>query len=108
MDEQFAEQRQKEISDNKVVVYGKGTKLMPMCGFTAQVVEIMKRTGHPFELVNVLDDPDFRPKMKEFSSWPTFPQIYVAGELIGGCDIAMEMFESGELEKLLQETFTSE
>lgn len=108
MDSTFAEQRKKEIAENKVVVYGKGTKLMPMCGFTAQVVEVFKRLGKPFEVVNVLDDPEFRPQMKEFSSWPTFPQIYIDGELVGGCDIALEMYNSGELEQLLQKAFPSE
>src|SRR5690242_6695637 len=89
------------IDANRVVVFMKGTKHFPQCGFSARVVEILKRCGAEFRDVNVLVDPELRQGIKDFSSWPTIPQVYIDGKFVGGSDILMEMYQSGELEKLL-------
>ena len=89
------------ISQHKVLLFMKGNKHFPQCGFSAQVVKILKDTGTKFETVNVLQDPAMREGIKEFSSWPTIPQLYVDGEFIGGCDIVKEMYASGDLQKKL-------
>jgi monothiol glutaredoxin len=89
------------IKKHKVVLFMKGNKHFPQCGFSAQVVQILKEVGTSFETVNVLSDPGIREGIKEYSSWPTIPQLYVAGEFVGGCDIVKEMYASGELHKTL-------
>jgi monothiol glutaredoxin len=89
------------IEKNKVVLFMKGTKTFPQCGFSSALVEVLKREGVPFESVNVLADPEIRQGIKDFSNWPTIPQLYVAGKFVGGCDIVTEMHESGELAKEL-------
>src|SRR4051812_42226741 len=91
------------LSQSKVVLFMKGTKNFPQCGFSARVVQALKKTGEAFADVNVLADPELREGIKEFSNWPTIPQLYVKGEFIGGCDIVREMAESGELETLFKE-----
>lgn len=90
-----------DISDNPVVVYMKGTPVFPQCGFSSQVVQILSHLGVRFKGIDILTDPGLRQGIKEFSSWPTIPQLYVKGEFIGGCDIVREMFETGELKQLL-------
>ena len=95
------DQIQQDISANDVVLYMKGTKALPQCGFSAQVVQILGMTGVDFKDVNVLDDMAIREGIKEFTQWPTIPQLYVKGEFIGGCDIVREMYENGELQQLL-------
>ena len=94
---------QREITDNPVMLYMKGTAMFPQCGFSARVVQILNHLGVPFATANVLEDAALRDGIKQFSSWPTIPQLYVAGEFVGGCDIITEMFQSGELETLLKE-----
>jgi monothiol glutaredoxin len=89
------------IEGNRVVLFMKGTKTFPQCGFSARAVEILKRCGAEFKDVNVLSDPALRQGIKDFSSWPTIPQIYVDGKFIGGSDILIDMFQSGELQQLL-------
>ena len=89
------------ISANRVVLFMKGTKNFPQCGFSARAVEILRRCGVDFKDVNVLTDPDVRQGIKEFSSWPTVPQVYIDGKFVGGSDILLEMYQSGELQKLL-------
>jgi monothiol glutaredoxin len=97
-----AQTRIKElIEKNKVVLFMKGTKSFPQCGFSNAVVEVLKREGVPFETVNVLADADIRQGIKDFSSWPTIPQLYIAGKFLGGCDIVTEMHQNGELAKEL-------
>ncbi len=91
-----------DISDNPVVLYMKGTPVFPQCGFSAAVVQILTHMGVKFKGVDVLADPALRQGIKDFSSWPTIPQLYVKGEFVGGCDIIREMFESGELKDLMQ------
>ena len=89
------------VEGNRVVLFMKGTKNFPQCGFSARAVEILKRCGAQFKDVNVLADPAIRQGIKEFSSWPTIPQVYIDGQFVGGSDILMEMFESGDLQKLI-------
>jgi monothiol glutaredoxin len=97
-----AQERIRELVEkNKVVLFMKGTKTFPQCGFSSAVIEVLKREGVPFETVNVLADPEIRQGIKDFSSWPTIPQLYVAGKFIGGCDIVNEMHKTGELSKEL-------
>ena len=94
---------QREITDNPVMLYMKGTPVFPQCGFSARVVQILTHVGVPFQSANVLEDMELREGIKQFSNWPTIPQLYVKGEFVGGCDIITEMFQSGELETLLKE-----
>lgn len=91
-----------QIKNNKIMVYMKGTPDMPQCGFSAATVQILRSLGYPFASVNVLEDPEIRQGIKEFSNWPTIPQVYVNGEFVGGCDIVQEMYQRGELKELLQ------
>jgi monothiol glutaredoxin len=90
------------VQKNKVVLFMKGNKSFPQCGFSSQVVQILKKEGVEFETVNVLADAEIRQGIKEFSNWPTIPQLYVNGKFVGGCDIVSEMHERGELEALLK------
>jgi monothiol glutaredoxin len=92
---------QKDIETNKIMLYMKGTPDFPECGFSAKVIEILKGMNAAFETKNVLADPELRQGIKEFSSWPTVPQLYVGGKFIGGCDIVVQMASNGELKKLL-------
>jgi monothiol glutaredoxin len=89
------------VKANDVVLFMKGTPLFPQCGFSSRAVAILDRLGAPYESVDVLQDPEIRQGTKQFSEWPTIPQLYVKGEFVGGSDIMMEMFESGELQQLL-------
>jgi monothiol glutaredoxin len=92
----------KQVTENPVVLYMKGTPDAPMCGFSAAAVQILEACGvEDVATVNVLDDPEIRQGIKEFSNWPTIPQLYVQGEFVGGADIMREMYQSGELQKLL-------
>jgi monothiol glutaredoxin len=90
-----------EVKNNDVTLFMKGTPVFPQCGFSSQVVQILQYLGVPFAAHNVLEDPDLRQGIKDYSNWPTIPQLYVKGEFVGGCDIVREMFEQGELRKLL-------
>jgi len=92
-----------EITGSPVVLYMKGTPVFPQCGFSARVVQILSHVGVPFKGVNVLEDAEIREGIKAYTNWPTIPQLYVSGEFVGGCDIVMEMFQSGELQTLLKE-----
>jgi len=94
---------QGEIEANPVMLYMKGTPMFPQCGFSARVVQILSHLNVPFQSANVLEDMELREGIKHFSQWPTIPQLYVGGEFVGGCDIVMEMFQSGELETLMEE-----
>jgi monothiol glutaredoxin len=98
-----AETIKKTIESNNVVLFMKGTKLMPQCGFSSRVAGVLNYMGVEFADVNVLADPEVRQGIKEFSDWPTIPQLYVAGEFVGGCDIVTEMTLSGELDTLFAE-----
>ena len=97
------DQIKKDLGDNDVVLYMKGTPVFPQCGFSARAVQILNHMGVKFKGVDVLADPAVRQGIKDFANWPTIPQLYVKGEFVGGSDIMMEMFQSGELETLLHE-----
>ncbi|HYI90132.1 MAG TPA: Grx4 family monothiol glutaredoxin [Beijerinckiaceae bacterium] len=90
-----------EVKSNDVVLFMKGTPQFPMCGFSSQVVQILDYLGVPYKGINVLEDESIRQGVKDYSNWPTVPQLYVKGEFVGGCDIAREMFQAGELQQLL-------
>jgi monothiol glutaredoxin len=92
-----------EVARNDVVLFMKGNPAFPQCGFSAAVVEVLSHMGVKFQGVDVLRDPGIRQGIKDFSNWPTIPQLYVKGEFIGGCDIVREMFETGELEQVLKD-----
>lgn len=102
MDNIFAEIK-KTVEENKVVLYMKGTKDFPQCGFSATVVQILKNLNVNFADINVLTNPEIREGIKEFSDWPTIPQLYIDGEFVGGCDIVKEMFQAQELQELLKD-----
>ena len=91
------------VGHNDVVLFMKGTALFPQCGFSSRAVAILDHLDVPFETVDVLQDPEIRQGIKEYSDWPTVPQLYVKGEFVGGSDIMMEMFQAGELQQLLEE-----
>jgi monothiol glutaredoxin len=103
MSDPVAERIQSEIAANPVMLYMKGNAMFPQCGFSARVVQILTHLSVPFHTANVLEDSNLREGIKQFSQWPTVPQLYVKGEFVGGCDIVMEMFQSGELTTLLAE-----
>ena len=97
------ERIRQEIGQNDVVLYMKGSPVFPQCGFSAAVVQILTHMGVKFKGIDVLSDPEIRQGIKDFSSWPTIPQLYVKGEFVGGCDIVREMFEAGELGSFLKD-----
>jgi monothiol glutaredoxin len=102
------DQIRKQVGADDVVLYMKGTPVFPMCGFSAAVVQVLSRSGVRYQSYNILEDADLRQGLKEFSSWPTFPQLYVKGELVGGADIVEELHASGELQRKLDEALGSE
>ena len=95
------ERLSKIVGENDVVLFMKGTPLFPQCGFSSRAIAILDHCGVAYESVDVLQDPEVRQGIKEYSEWPTIPQLYVKGEFVGGSDIMMEMFESGELQQLV-------
>lgn len=96
----------KAVDSNKLLIFGKGTKFEPMCGFTHRAIDIFNRLGHPFEVVNIFEDESIRGALVGFTQWPTTPQCFVGGEMVGGSDIVAEMFENGELQKKADSLFT--
>ena len=103
MTETATQRIEADITANPVVLYMKGTPVFPQCGFSARVVQILSQVGVPFKGVNVLEDAEIREGIKTYTNWPTIPQLYVGGEFVGGCDIIMEMFQSGELQSMLKD-----
>lgn len=101
MENQIFERIKGEIEGTDVVLFMKGTPVFPQCGFSAAVVQVLNHLGVKFKGIDVLQDPGLRQGIKDFSSWPTVPQLYVKGEFVGGCDIVREMFQEGELIELL-------
>ena len=91
-----------KITDNKVMLFTKGTKEMPMCGFSATVIGIFNHLNVPFETMDILPDPQIRQTLSGYSNWPTIPQVFVDGKFVGGCDIVRELFEKGELQQVLE------
>ena len=97
------ERIKEQVENNPVVIYMKGTPEMPCCGFSQRASQALASTGLPFTYVNVLEDPEIFKNLPRYADWPTFPQIYVDGELIGGCDITLELYQSGDLQKLMED-----
>lgn len=95
------------VNQNKIMVFMKGSKLMPQCGFSNNVVQILNTLGVPYETVDILADADVRQGIKEYSNWPTIPQIYINGEFVGGSDIAIELYQSGELQQMVEVALAS-
>ncbi len=95
------------VSQNKIVVFMKGSKLMPQCGFSNNVVQMLNSFGVPFETVDVLADYDIRQGIKEYSNWPTIPQVYINGEFVGGSDILIELYQKGELQEKVEVALAS-
>ena len=93
---------EQQIAENPVILYMKGTPQLPMCGFSMRTVEVLKQCNREFAYVNIIADPAIRETLPQVSDWPTFPQLYVEGELVGGCDITLELAESGELKKMVE------
>jgi len=92
---------QKMVSDNRVMLFMKGNRFFPQCGFSARAVSVLQHSGATFETFDVLSDPAIRQGIKSFSNWPTIPQLYIGGEFVGGSDIVMQMYQSGDLQKML-------
>ncbi len=97
------ERIQKQISENPILLYMKGSSKFPSCGFSARAVEAVINCQVPFGYVDILANPDIRAELPKYANWPTFPQLWVEGELVGGCDIVLEMFQKGELQALLKD-----
>ena len=93
----------KQINDNTVLLYMKGSPKLPSCGFSSQATQALMQCGYPFAYVDILQNPDIRAELPKYGNWPTFPQLWINGELIGGCDIILEMFQQGELQTMIKE-----
>ena len=102
--EEWTEQIKQDIAAHHVFIYAKGEKNMAMCGFSARVMQVFNLLGVPYEVRNIFSDPNLRPALCAFTDWPTTPQVFIGGEFVGGCDIVTEMYQSGELQKLLGES----
>ena len=107
MTPEVKERIEKLVKENKIMVFMKGSKLMPQCGFSNNVVQIINTLGVPYETFDILADQEIRQGIKEYSSWPTIPQIYIDGEFIGGSDIAIELYQSGELQQMVEVAMAS-
>jgi monothiol glutaredoxin len=103
MQKMIFERIEKDIKSNDVILYMKGSAAFPRCGFSSLVVQVLSQLGVPFKDVNVLEDKEIWDGIKEYTNWPTIPQLYVKGEFVGGCDIVREMYESGEFQQLLKD-----
>ena len=101
MAQDVTERIQSAVSNNKVMIFMKGTASFPQCGFSAATVQVFEQLGVPFDTADVLSDPELRDGIKRFTNWPTIPQVFVGGKFIGGCDIVREMYESGDLKTLV-------
>lgn len=93
-----------QLAENPIILYMKGSPKFPSCGFSAQAVSLLRQCGVPFAYVDILQNPDIRSQLPKYANWPTFPQLWVEKELIGGCDILIEMFQQGELQELITKT----
>ncbi|GGY90978.1 MULTISPECIES: Grx4 family monothiol glutaredoxin [Shewanella] len=98
------EKIKRQLAENPIILYMKGSPKLPSCGFSSQVAQIMINLGEQFAFVDILQHPDIRAELPKYANWPTFPQLWVEGELIGGCDIVTEMYQKGELQTLIKET----
>lgn len=100
-----ADKIKETIASDKIVVFAKGTRMQPMCGFSAKALDILSTYGKPFTVVNIFDDPEIRPALVSYSQWPTTPQVFVAGELLGGSDTAEELHNNGQLKEKIDAAF---
>ncbi len=100
--EQWTEQIKKDVASHRVFIYAKGEKNMAMCGFSHQVMQIFNQLGVPFDVQNIFADPNVRPAICAYTNWPTIPQVFIDGKFVGGCDILTEMYQSGELQQMLE------
>ena len=107
MTPEFKEKIDALIAEHKVVLFMKGYKTQPACGFSNRVVSMLNEIDIPYHDVNIFDDPELRSGMKDYSSWPTFPQIYIDGEFVGGCDIVIEQYQNGELQEAIEVAMAS-
>lgn len=107
MTPELKERIDKLVEDNKIMVFMKGNKLMPQCGFSNNVVQILNTLGVPFETLDVLNDYEIRQGIKEYSNWPTIPQVYIDGKFVGGSDILIEMYNTGELQQVVEVALAS-
>jgi len=105
MQPEVLNQIEKEVKSDKIVMYIKGTKEVPQCGFSAATIKLFQQIGKPFTTFDVISDPNRRAYVPEYSQWPTFPQVFIDGKLVGGCDIVHEMHEQGELVPLVEKAF---
>jgi monothiol glutaredoxin len=96
------ERIKQQLESHPVLLYMKGTPDFPQCGFSAKTVSVLRAVGAKFAYINIFEDPEIREGLKRYSNWPTYPQLYVNGELIGGCDIAVELYQSGELQQMIE------
>ncbi len=97
----IAEKIKEQLQNNPVILYMKGTPDFPQCGFSAQTVQVLEACNAHYAAVNILEDPELREGLKSYSNWPTYPQLYIAGELVGGCDIVTDLYQKGELQSML-------
>ena len=104
-DQEIIQAIDKDVKSNKILMFVKGTKTMPQCGFSAATITLFNKIGKPFETRDILANPDLRRLVPAYSDWPTFPQVFINGQFIGGCDICHELFEQGELQKLADQAF---
>lgn len=102
MEAELKQRIEEQLKSHDVLLYMKGSPDFPQCGFSGQAVAALNAIGKPYAYVNIFEDPEVREGLKEYSNWPTFPQLYVKGELVGGCDIMVDMYHSGELKELLE------
>lgn len=107
MDTETKDTIERTLGEHRILLFMKGTPDFPMCGFSAQTVAALRAVGADFGHVNILEQPELREALKTYANWPTYPQLYINGELIGGCDIAVEMYNSGELKKLVDEAMAA-
>jgi monothiol glutaredoxin len=107
MTPELQEQMDALLKQHKIVVFMKGSKLMPQCGFSNNVVQILNSMGVPYETVDVLENPEIRQGIKEYSNWPTIPQVYINGEFVGGSDILIELYQKGELQQMVEVALAS-
>lgn len=104
-DQEIIQAIDRDVKSNKILMFVKGTKTMPQCGFSAATITLFNKIGKPFETRDILANPDLRRLVPSYSDWPTFPQVFINGQFVGGCDICHELFEQGELQKLADQAF---
>lgn len=102
-DQEVLQAIDRDVKSNKIIMFVKGTKTMPQCGFSAATITLFNKIGKPFETRDILANPDLRRLVPSYSDWPTFPQVFINGQFVGGCDICTELFEQGELQKMVEQ-----